>query len=236
MRGDRAGRRAYAQAIPVVGPGARARERALPRAPAKSPHPSPRVLHIVTSTPHDALVRGIFGDAQRVAFGRHLLDFEFVLDDLARQTDAQILGRASDAIVRLTLLALRNARANSRLFELVAAAMSTMRNDLRGREVGPAIARLARHAVKVDDVSFRTVQSAFENSLVPTEWSEAMFSTADQLQAEARRDILLEQLEIKFGNLDPATRVRVEKASPEQVIAWLRRMVVVHSLEKVFAE
>lgn len=175
-------------------------------------------------------------DAQRAGFGRHLLDFEFVLDDLARQTDAQILGRASDAIVRLTLFALRNARANSRLFELVAAAMSTMRNDLRGREVGPAIARLARYAVKVDDVSFRTVQSAFENSLVPTEWSEAMFSTADQLQAEARRDILLEQLEIKFGNLDPATRVRVEKASPEQVIAWLRRMVVVHSLEKVFAE
>jgi hypothetical protein len=61
-----------------------------------------------------------------------------------------------------------------------------------------------------------------------------MFSTADQLQAEARRDILLEQLEIKFGRLDPATRVRVEKASPEQVIAWLRRTVVVDSVEKVF--
>ena len=67
MRGDRAGRRAYAQAIPVVGPGARARGRALPRAPARSPPPSPRVLRIVTSTPHDALVRGIFGEPRFMA-------------------------------------------------------------------------------------------------------------------------------------------------------------------------
>jgi hypothetical protein len=173
-------------------------------------------------------------DAQRAAFGRHLLDFEFVLDDLARQTDAQILGRACDAIVRLTLFALRNSRAHSRLFELVAAAMSTMRSDLRGREVGPAIARLARYAVNVDEVPIETVRSAFENSLVPTEWSNAMATTAEQLQIATRRDSLLELLEIKFGRLDPALRARVEKASSEQVTTWLRRMVVMDSIENVF--
>jgi len=31
-------------------------------------------------------------------------------------------------------------------------------------------------------------------------------------------------------------RARVEKASSEQVTAWLRRMVVVDALEKVFAD
>jgi predicted transposase YdaD len=175
-------------------------------------------------------------DSQRAGFGRHLLDFEFVLDDLARQTDAQILGRASDAIVRLTLLALRNARANSRLFELVATAMSTMRNDLRGREVGPAIARLARYAVNVDEVSIKAVRSAFDNALVPTEWSEAMTTTADYMRAEGHRESLLVQIEVKFGPLDPAIRVRVEDASPEQLIIWIRRIVVVDSLAKVFAD
>ncbi len=169
-------------------------------------------------------------------FGRHLLDFEFVLDDLARQTDAQILGRMSDAIVRLTLFALRNARANSRLFERVASAMSTMRDELRGREVGPAIARLARHAVNVDEVPVETVHAAFENSLVPTEWSEAMATTADYLRAEGHRESLLVQLEVKFGPVDPAIRARVEQASPEQVITWIRRIVVVDSLAKVFAD
>jgi predicted transposase YdaD len=175
-------------------------------------------------------------DAQRAAFGRHHLDFEFVLDDLARQTDAQILGRASDAIVRLTLFALRNARAHSRLFELVASAMSTLRSDLRGREVGPAIARLARYAVNIDEVPIATVRSAFENALVPTEWSEAMTTTADYIRAEGHREILLVQLELKFGQVDPAIRARVEMASPEQLLTWVRRIVVVDSLAKVFAD
>jgi len=131
----------------------------------------------------------------------------------ARQTDTQILGRASDAIVRLTLFALRNVSAHS-----------------------PAIARLARYVVNIDEVPIETVHSAFENSLVPAEWSKAMATTAEQLQIATRRDSLLELLEIKFGRLDPALRARVEKASSEQVTAWLRRMVVVDALEKVFAD
>lgn len=175
-------------------------------------------------------------DAQRSALGRHLLDFEFVLDDLARQTDTQILGRASDAIVRLTLLALRNARSESRLFDLVATAMSAVRKDLRGRDVGPALMRLARYAVHVDEVPYATVTSAFENSLAPTEWSKAMATTAEQLQIATRRESLVELLEIKFGRLDPALRARVEEASPDQVTTWLRRMVVADALEKVFAD
>jgi tRNA threonylcarbamoyladenosine modification (KEOPS) complex Cgi121 subunit len=175
-------------------------------------------------------------EAGRGAFGRHVLDFEFVLDDLACQTDAQILDRACHAIVRLTLLALRNARSDARLFELVASAMVSLRRHLRGAEVGPALARLARYAVHVDEVTFETVHSAFENSLVPTEWSEAMVTTADHLQAAARRDVLLEQLEIKFGRLDPVLRDRVKNAAPEAVIEWLRRFAVVDTLARIFAD
>src|SRR5262245_22682953 len=55
----------------------------------------------------------------RTALGGTLLDFSFVLDDLSRQSDAQILDRASDAVVRLTLLALRHGRSHPRLFELM---------------------------------------------------------------------------------------------------------------------
>jgi hypothetical protein len=140
------------------------------------------------------------------------------------------------AIVRLTLLALRNARSDARLFELVASAMVSLRRHLRGAEVGPALARLARYAVHVDEMTFETVHSAFENSLVPTEWSEAMVTTADHLQAAARRDVLLELLEIKFGRLDPVLRDRVKNAAPEAVIEWLRRFAVVDTLARIFAD
>lgn len=70
-----------------------------------------------------------------------------------------------------------------------------------------------------------------------------MVSTADQLRAmgrqegriEARQESLLDQIENKFGSIDSATRARVEHASNAQVVVWMRRIVVVDTVEKVFA-
>jgi len=63
-------------------------------------------------------------------------------------------------------------------------------------------------------------------------------STADMLRAEgaleARREILLELLVIKFGQVDPAVRTRIESASLEQVTAWMHRIVVVATVAEVF--
>ena len=63
-------------------------------------------------------------------------------------------------------------------------------------------------------------------------------STAEMLRAEgaleARREILLEQLEIKFGPVDPVIRSRVEQAPLENLTAWMRRFVVASTLGKVF--
>jgi hypothetical protein len=63
-------------------------------------------------------------------------------------------------------------------------------------------------------------------------------TTADMLRAEgrleARRESLLEQLEIKFSPVDSAVRARVEQAPIEQVTAWMRRIVVVSTLGEVF--
>lgn len=170
----------------------------------------------------------------RAAFGSTLVGFDFVLDDLAQQTDAQILGRASEAIVRLTLLALRNGRLRPRLFVLVASAMAALRNELRGPTVGSALALLARYSFELDEAPPAVIQAAFDAALVPEHRSEVMVTAADVLRAEGRREALLDQLEVKFGQVEPAVRARVEQASNEQVIAWLRRVVVVSTLGDVF--
>jgi len=175
------------------------------------------------------------GDRQREAFGKVLLGFDFVLDDLALQTDEEILNRASDAIVRLTLLSLRNGRAHPRLFELVAVAMRAMQQDLRGPAVIPALERLVRYALEVGEEPMEVVRAAFASALVPADRSEVMVSTADMLRAEARLEAWLVQIEVKFGPVDPTTRARVEQGSHEQVIAWMRRIVVVATLEDLFA-
>jgi hypothetical protein len=132
------------------------------------------------------------------------------------------------------LLALRNGRSHPRLFELVADAMRTLQAELRGPAVATALARLARYAFDVGEVPLAVSRSAFAAALDPVNRSFVMTTVADFLRAEARRETLLDLLEVKFGRIDVATRARVDEASNEQVVAWIRRAAVVASLEAVF--
>jgi len=180
-------------------------------------------------------------DRGLAALGRHVVGFDFVLDDLAQQTDAQILGRAMDAIGRLALIALRSSRIRPRLFVHVASVMQALQSELRGPAVVPALARLARYVFEVDDSPPDVIRSAFTAAL-SSEIRSSVMSTADMLRAEgrlegrleARRESLLELLEIKFGPVDRAVRARIENASLEQVTAWIRRFAIVSTLGAVF--
>jgi phage baseplate assembly protein W len=42
-------------------------------------------------------------------------------------------------------------------------------------------------------------------------------------------------LQAKYGSIDPALRARIEAASLEQLLAWARRIVVVRTIEELFA-
>jgi signal transduction histidine kinase len=141
------------------------------------------------------------------------------------------------AVARLALVALRSSRNRPRLFEHVASVMQALQSELRGPAVVPALARLARYVFEVDDSPPEVVRSAFTAAL-SSEIRSSVMSTADMLRAEGRledrREVLLEQLEIKFGPLDPAVRVRVEQAPLAQLTAWTRRIVVVSTLGELF--
>lgn len=175
-------------------------------------------------------------DRALAAFGRKVLGFDFVLDDLAQQTDAQILDRAMDAVARLALVALRSSRNRPRLYEHVARVMHALESELRGPEVMTALARLARYVFEVDESPPDVIRSTFTAAL-PREIRSSVMTTADMLRAEggleALRGILLEQLEIKFGSVDSAVRARVEQAPLERVTAWMRRFVVVATIGEV---
>jgi len=119
----------------------------------------------------------------------------------------------------------------------VASAMQALRSELQGPAIVPALARLARYVFDVDDSPAEVVRSAFTAALA-REIRSSVMTTADMLRAEgrleARRESLLELLEIKFGPIDPAVRIRIEQAPLEQVTAWMRRIVVVATLGEVF--
>jgi predicted transposase/invertase (TIGR01784 family) len=52
---------------------------------------------------------------------------------------------------------------------------------------------------------------------------------------EGRRDLLLRQLEVKFGPVDERTREKVLAATPQRLLKWGERLVIAERLADVFA-
>ncbi len=180
------------------------------------------------------------------ALGPRLLDFEFVLDDLTRLTDAELLARTMDGIARVVLVALHDANVKPHLFIHVAAAIKAVQRDLRGPGLVQALARLVRYVLDVCKDPPDKVRAALAAAL-PSTYRSPVMTTADQLRAqgktegrtegqlEARREDLLDLLSIRFGPLGVTARRRIEKAKLEQLSRWLRRGVIARSVTDAFA-
>jgi len=67
------------------------------------------------------------------------------------------------------------------------------------------------------------------------EWSREIEARAEKKwRKEERRELLLRQLEIKFGEIDQQTRSRVLAAGPQRLLRWAERLVTAEILADVF--
>ncbi|MBL8842727.1 MAG: Rpn family recombination-promoting nuclease/putative transposase [Planctomycetes bacterium] len=174
-----------------------------------------------------------------------LLDFEFLLDDLARCSDADLLARGNDAIARLALLALRTGRDREGFFPRLVAAIRALAANLRGPEAPSALAALASYVCHVGDAPLALVRDTIAAAL-PPEVRSPFMTIAEQLKAEGRvegraegrtegalaaqRESLSVVLESRFGPLDAAVRARIAAADGEQLLRWIRRCAVAPSV------
>jgi hypothetical protein len=147
---------------------------------------------------------------------------------------ARVIGRAMDAVARLTLVAIRNSRGTSKLHEHVAAVMRALRTELRGPAVVPALEKLVRNVLTVDGSPAHETRAVLAAAL-PVETRSSVMTGADQMRAEERREVLVDLLQIRFGGVDSTVRARIDRGSLDELLAWLRRVVTADSLEDVFA-
>lgn len=175
------------------------------------------------------------------------LDFEFLLDDLARQSDAELLARGHDAIARLTLLALRNGRDREGFFPRLIAAIRALQGDLRSPDAASALAALASYVCHVGDAPLAQVRDTMAAAL-PPEVRSPFMTIAEQLKAEGRaeglsegattaqRESLTLVFEARFGPLDAADRTRIAAAGSEQLLRWIRRSGTAPSVAAAMTE
>ncbi|MBL8842130.1 MAG: Rpn family recombination-promoting nuclease/putative transposase [Planctomycetes bacterium] len=174
------------------------------------------------------------------------LDFGFFLDDLATQSDAQLLVRGEDAVVKLTLLALRHGRAGERLVELLIGAFEALANDLRGSGAAKALEMLARYVCNASPepaTALRRVAAA----ALPHHVRSPFMTLADNLRAEGRaegraagelralREMLGELLAERFGPLDGAAIGALDGADAGTLRRWIRQFVRANSVAELLA-
>jgi hypothetical protein len=171
------------------------------------------------------------------ALGDHAPRMRLLIDDLGKQSDDDIYGRAATSFARLVLWALKNARDAGwlgrelgRWKALVAAALSE-RDGMR------ALTALLRYVVLTNPAVRRDVL----RNLLPgdrgVEVDVAVMSWFDQEMDRGKREVtsrvLLKQLRQRFGEVPAAIVARVETAQAAELETWLERVVTAARIEDV---
>ena len=86
-----------------------------------------------------------------------------------------------------------------------------------------------------EKLSFRSQISEFEQESTMKYVTSIEELSREEGREDGQKEIVLSLFEERFGPLEPAVRKMIEKASPEQVLRWAKRILSASSLDEVFA-
>jgi hypothetical protein len=166
--------------------------------------------------------------------------FEFLLDDLTRADEDQLLARDLTPAALVTLLLLKTARGNPRITADLRRWAGHLRAVLDQPGGGEAFIVLLTYIELVSDAPVGELRD-LAASLGP-DAEEAYVTTAEMLRAEGeargeargRAEALVEVLTVKFGPLPDSVPKTVHAASIDQLRAWTTRALTAETLDKVF--
>jgi len=172
--------------------------------------------------------------------------FSFLLDDLTKLSDDALRARPVDLVTTLVLWALRDARMGAgallRSVERWGAALQEL--NAQGQYGADALRVVLWYLLLVNR---RRGPQNFDQLIaqrLPAETRGALMTLAEQLEARGRvegkaegeRTLLGRQLQLKFGELDEASRQRVASAAEDQLLLWSERVLTAGCLGEVFGE
>jgi hypothetical protein len=174
--------------------------------------------------------------------GPYLPRFRFLLDDVSKQTDADL--RARTAMTpggRLVILALKHGRAP------VAIRVGALAPDGRALAVRDVLTSVVRYILETSRVEPAALRELLARQVGRKE-AERMLTTAEKLRREGRaegraegkiegkRESLLYLLRERFGRLPRAVVARIEKTGTAELDLWFARVLTAASLGDVVGE
>lgn len=187
--------------------------------------------------------------------------FRVLVDDLTTQTDEQLRSRAMSELGRVVLWCLRTARSTDDLVNGLAGWAGLFREVWRAPNGVAAMGKIWQYVMAVHEGSHERVLPALAAALDDEEQRQNMATIAEQLiekgkkrgfeEGEKRgiekgekrgekrgiekgqREVLLRQLERRFGPLPPSVHERVEQAKSPELERWVDRVLTAATLAEV---
>ncbi len=150
--------------------------------------------------------------------------FRYLLDDLSNADEALLLARPLSDEARVSFLFLSLPPGYTEP-DVVLVRWEQTLATIGSRPNGPdVLTALAAYLWNISNGSGRERMREVMTTLEP-EVSKGFVSIADVVRAEARAELLADQLQVRFGDLAPAVRAKVASAPPEQITAWSTRLI-----------
>jgi len=158
--------------------------------------------------------------------------FGFLLDDLTRVGEDQLLARNLTPAALVTLRLLQAAPGNPQITVELRRWSAQLRAVLDQPRGGEAFTALLTYIELVSETPAGELRD-LAASLGP-DAEEAYVTTAQMLRAEERAEALVEVLTARFGPLPERVLKTVRAASLDQMRAWTTRAVTAETLDEVF--
>jgi hypothetical protein len=177
-------------------------------------------------------------DAKAMAVvGKHLPQFEMMLDDLGAQSDDSLRSRAVSAIGRLALFCLRHAREPQVLLEQLRRWVDLIREIQAAPGGSEALVLIWRYILVTNGQASPEAVVAQLLDVVGVEHSEEIMTAGEQLiergMKVGQEKILLKLLRARFGALPDAAAARIHAADSARLDAWADRVLTAATLDDV---
>lgn len=168
----------------------------------------------------------------------------FFLDDISRLSDDELTARALGMLPTLALWALRDARRPGRIERSLPRWTKVLQSLLAAESGAEALTTIFRYlSLVVEDLSPQTILTTLA-AAAPETKATLMTTLAERWQAEGEargrlegaRQLLLLQLERKFGKLRPSDRTRVATATEDELRRWSMQVLDADSVAALFAD
>jgi predicted transposase YdaD len=168
--------------------------------------------------------------------------FEYLVDDLSRATDEELLARGMGLLAGIAAIFLRDARSQERVLPMLGRMTALLRELWSAPDGRRAVAILLRYLCLVAEVDATEVSDVVKRTHPEAE--ELIMTIAEQLRQEGREEgreegqrlTLLKLLRLRFHELPASALARIEAANSKQLDLWAERVLTAQTLEEAIAD